>query len=388
MEIAVRVAAYALGAFVVGATLLSAVRTVVMPRPEQVRLTGVVFLVLRRVFDLVTNRASSWEVKDRVMAHFAPIALLSLPLVWLTQVLLGYTLMFWAVGVEPLSEAFYTSGSSLLTLGFDRPNDAAPIVLVFTEAALGMAVLVLLLVTYLPSMYAAFTLREQAVSTLEVRAGSPPSGVAMLQRYARIRGLGELDVVWETWESIFAQLAETHTSLPALAFFRSPQPDHSWLTAAGAVLDGAALLVSCIDEGEEALYHDGQAVRRPSAEICIRAGFLSLNRIADFFGLPYAAEPAPTDPISISRDDFDDALQQLRDADVAVVEDTDEAWRRFAGWRVNYDQALVSLAGLIMAPAAPWSGDRGREYRPRVTRGLGRRASRPSADENEKVGGG
>lgn len=34
------------------------------------------------------------------------------------------------------------------------------------------------------------------------------------------------------------------------------------------------------------------------------------------------------------------------------------AWRDFAGWRVNYDTVLVALAGLTMAPYAPWSSDR------------------------------
>ena len=34
---------------------------------------------------------------------------------------------------------------------------------------------------------------------------------------------------------------ETHTSLAVLSFFRSPNPHRSWITAAGAVLDAAAL---------------------------------------------------------------------------------------------------------------------------------------------------
>ena len=38
--------------------------------------------------------------------------------------------------------------------------------------------------------------------------------------------------------------------------------------------------------------------------------------------------------------------------------DRDQAWRDFAGWRVNYDDVLVPLARLIRAPEAPWSSDR------------------------------
>ncbi len=101
--------------------------------------------------------------------------------------------------------------------------------------------LALLLVTYLPSLYAAFSRREAQIALLEARAGSPPSGVDMIERYHRIDWLDRLTAVWEDWEAWFADIEETHTSLPALAFFRSPQPEQSWVTAAGAVLDGAAL---------------------------------------------------------------------------------------------------------------------------------------------------
>ena len=39
--------------------------------------------------------------------------------------------------------------------------------------------------------------------------------------------------------------------------------------------------------------------------------------------------------------------------------DREQAWRDFAGWRVNYDSVLQQLAKLVMAPPAPWITDRG-----------------------------
>ena len=36
-----------------------------------------------------------------------------------------------------------------------------------------------------------------------------------------------------------------------------------------------------------------------------------------------------------------------------VVEDRDQAWRDFNGWRVNYDAVLRKLEKLTMAPT-PW----------------------------------
>jgi hypothetical protein len=169
----------------------------------------------------------------------------------------------------------------------------------------------------------------------------------MILRYHRIHGLDQLNVLWVQWEQWFADVEESHTSLAALVFFRSPQPDHSWITAAGAVLDAAALLRSTIDVPRDA-----------QADLCIRAGYLALRRIADFFQIEYNTQPQPDDPISVSRAEFDAAYDELAQNGVPLIADRDTAWRNFSGWRVNYDAVLLSLAALTMAPYAPWSSDR------------------------------
>jgi hypothetical protein len=288
------------------------------------------------------------------MALYAPLSLVALAATWLGVVFVGYAGMFWALGGRPVREAFTLSGSSLLTLGFDRPPDLPKVALTFTEATLGLT-LAALLITYLPTLYSAFSRREVMVTLLEVRASNPPAGVDMIERYHRIRDLNDLGVVWERWEEWFADLEETHTSLPPLVFFRSPQPDHSWVTAAGAVLDAAAL-------------YDSSIAPDPRADLCLRAGYLALRRIADFFGIPYDPDPAPDDPISVAREEFDAALDRLAAEGVPLVEDREAAWRSFRGWRVNYDTVLITLATLVMAPYAPWSSDRSPNFRVRALR--------------------
>src|SRR2546427_10885424 len=133
------------------------------------------------------------------MALYAPIALLTLQAVWIAIVLAGYVLMYWALGADSLAGAFKLSGSSLLTLGFAAVETVATTALSFSEAAIGL-ILVALLIAYLPTMYAAFSRREAAVTLLEVRAGSPPSAIALVERYNRIGGLrrpGGLSPAWE-----------------------------------------------------------------------------------------------------------------------------------------------------------------------------------------------
>ena len=154
-------------------------------------------------------------------------------------------------------------------------------------------------------------------------------------------------MLWATWEDWFAEIAETHTTFAVLAFFRSPNPDRSWITAAGAVLDGAALANSTLS-----------IPWSPEAGLCIRAGYLALRELADLYGIAYNPDPTPDGPISISREEFDEAYRRLGGAGVPIRPDHERAWRDFAGWRVNYDSVLLALAGLTMAPYAPWSSDR------------------------------
>ena len=336
----------------VAGTLVSAIRTFVLPRSAPDQITRIVFVAMRRLFELRLRRARTYAERDQALALYAPFSLLALPPTWLALVLLGYMGMYWALGVPSWREAFRISGSSLLTLGIASREDLLQTLLMFSEAAIGL-ILVALLIAYLPTMYAAFSQREALVTLLEVRAGSPPSAVEMIQRYQRIHGLDRLGDLWAAWEVWFAQLEESHSSLPALAFFRSPQPDHSWVTASGAVMDAAALLTAAVDVPLD-----------PRAMLCIRAGYLALRRISDFFGIQHNPDPHyPAEPISVTREEFNAACEDLAAQGVPLKADRDQAWRDFAGWRVNYDRVLIALCSITTAPAAPWSSDRAPAYR-------------------------
>jgi hypothetical protein len=353
----VRVVALVLAVLAVAGVIASAVRTFVVPRALPVALSRAVFVVLRKVFSLSVRRTRSYEDLDRRMAFYAPASLLALPIVWLSIVLSAFAVVYWAIDQSGWWTAVETSGSSLLTLGFQHPGSRATTLLSFLEAAVGLA-LVALLITYLPTIYGGFSRRETFVSLMEGRAGNPPWAVTMLLRYQAIDLFERADELWERAELWFSDIEESHTSLGSLVFFRSPHASRSWVTTAGAVLDGASLALSALD-----LPND------PHAALCIRSGFLCLRRIADFFDIPYPADPAPTDPISITREEFDDALRRLEEAGTPIKADREQAWRDFQGWRVNYDSVLLDLAALTDAPLAPWSSDRSPPYhRPPVLR--------------------
>lgn len=293
------------------------------------------------------------------MSFYAPVVLLSLPPVWLLLISIGFTFIYYALGISSWSRAFILSGSSLLTLGFAKSEYLFP-VLEFTQATLG-PLLIALLISYLPTLYAAYQSREKAVNLLTVRAGSPPSPVQMLMRFHRLDRLMELSSFWDLWENWFVELEQSHTSFSALVHFRSLQVDHSWVNSAAAVLDAAALRLSLLE-----LPNDLKLQRLPDgsetpsdahAAITIRAGFIALRRVADLFKVEYNPNPIfPADPILISREQFDLASAALREQGIPLRQDVDKAWQDFAGWRVNYDSVLRALLELTMAPPSTWLG--------------------------------
>jgi hypothetical protein len=351
----------AVGIWLIGLTMLSAVKAVVLPRAERAAISTMVFGFTRRLFRLVAARRS-FETADRILALSAPLSLLLLPLAWLVLITLGFAAVFWAAGYGPPLESLYASGSSVTTLGTAPMIRTTHRLIAFTEAGLGLMV-VALLITFLPTLYAAFARRETLVALLEVRAGSPPTAVEMLQRAHRIRGLQTLTDLFEEWEQWFAEVEQSHTAFPILTFFRSSRSDQSWLTAAGAVLDTAALFASTIEWPPS-----------PQAGFCIRAGYITLRRIAAFFGAELNLDPAPGDPIAITQAEFDQAYDMLAGAGLPVRADRVQAWNDFSGWRVNYDTPLLFLAELVLAPYGPWTSDRSPiDHRPPNVSGWGHR---------------
>ena len=367
-----RVAAAIAGVVLLRSAILSGVVTLVLPRGGNTRTALASARVSRRVLLALAGTRDPGR-REQALAMLAPVSLLLLPIAWLVQIWIAYGLLFWAAGITGAWAPLRLAGSSILTLGFATGDTWVHDVLSFSAATLGLGVLTLM-IAYLPTMYTAFSERETQVSLLAVRAGTPPTARQFMLRWAAVRqgsseGMGDLSELLFEWEEWFAQLRETHTTLAALPLFRSTSPDQSWVTAAGTVLDAASLLHSTV-----------VGAPRTASALCIRSGYLALRDIAGVYGLPYDDDPAPDDPIAVSREEFDAVYDDMAAAGLELHE-RDQAWRDFAGWRVNYDTPLLELAGMLEAPSAPWTSDRpalgghtrmGRSSRPA-------RAGRPTA---------
>src|SRR3954451_16642918 len=96
METAWRVIAGIAGAVLVIAVVDAAIRTFVLPRGVVVSLTRVISRAVRAIFGVVLRPIDSYEGRDRVLAMYAPVALLVLPGTFLVGLLIGFALLYFA----------------------------------------------------------------------------------------------------------------------------------------------------------------------------------------------------------------------------------------------------------------------------------------------------
>lgn len=329
------------GLMLVITTLSAAIRSFVLPRNEVVRLNVWVFVSVRVIFEGAARLANSYERRDKIMAHYAPVALVALPVVWEALVSAGYMGLFWALGEGSWWHCYNLSSSFLLTLGTAKPPRSSLAALGYSEATLGLLLLTLLL-SYLPTIYQAFSRREVTVALLELRAGTPSTAACLLNWLTHDASAQNDDRQWAEWERWFVEIEESHTSLPILTFFRSPQPGRSWVTSSGLILDAAALLFAALD-----------GPRSSQAELTFKAGCLSLNRVYRFFHDQAGAEPPylqPNEDAEVDRAEFDQVCRQLADYGLTLSADRPAAWTRYRELRSRYTTALDFLARLTMAP--------------------------------------
>lgn len=340
------------GGVLVVTTWASVVGTLIMPRQVSSWLTRWVDRLINGAFRGLSSGIADFRRRDRTLAAQAPAILIGQLAAWLGISFLGYTLLLWPCMSTGITRAFAVAGSSMFTLGFSEPAGSGPLVIVFLAAATGL-VIVALQIAYLPTLYAAFNRRETEVALLNARAGVPSWGPELLARthYALGSGVSTIDTLpdlYAQWERWAADLAESHTTYLPLVRFRSPRPLSSWVTALLAVLDSAALFLALSPKAAPVV----------PARMCLRSGFMCFNQIARALGSDVPADPDVSTGISLTYDEFLDAIARLRKVDFPIEREPADAWEDFVGWRVNYEHAAYAVATAVDAVPALWSGPR------------------------------
>ncbi|HLH82745.1 MAG TPA: hypothetical protein VKV38_05730 [Trebonia sp.] len=375
VPLAARWVAAACGALLIITGWSSVIGTLIVPRAVGSWLTRWVDRVVIAAYRLVTGAIDEYGTRDRILATQAAAILLTQLVTWLAIAFAGFSLMLWPFASRGLPAAFTNAGSSIFTLGFSEPPGAAPAALVFLAAATGLTV-VALQVGYLPTLYAAFNRRETEVALLNARSGVPSWGPELLARthYALGTGVSTLDTLpdlYERWERWAADVAESHTTYLPLVRFRSPGGLSSWVTSLLAVLDSAALILTLAPD------------RAPDvpARLCLRGGFQCFRRIARAMGLEVPEEADPSAGITLTYEEFLDAVHRLREVGFPISRDPADAWPEFVGWRVNYERTAYWIAEAVDAAPALWSGSRHYPVSPIPPR-------RPAAGRQPPRGGG
>jgi hypothetical protein len=344
--------AAAVGVLLIGFSANSVIGTLMVPRPAGGQLTPWVDRLVNDIFQLVTAPFTSYKHRDRILASQAAILLVCQLIAWLAIFYVGFSLLEWPFTAGGLTRAFDLAGPALWSDSDSAVRGAAEHAIQYCAALTGL-VTVTLQIAYLPTLYSAFNRRETEVALLNARAGVPSWGPELLARthYALGSGASTIDTLpdlYRSWERWAADVAESHTTYLPLVRFRSPRPLSSWVTGLLAVLDSAALYLAL----------SPKAVPTVAARLCLRGGFDCLRDVALGMGIKVAPMADPDAGISLSFDDFVEAVERMKSVDFPIERTAAEAWPDFVGWRVNYEQAAYAIAFAVDAVPALWSGPR------------------------------
>jgi len=330
--------------------------TVILPRPTPARFrpAGLLIRSSWRAWRRLADASKTADRRERRLGIFAPAIVMVLLGLWIGLLIVGFGLVMHALAadIQPplpdLGSAFYFAAISLLTIGYGDfvPSAAAARLTSIAAGGVGLGI-VALTITFLFSLYQNFQKRELQVVTLDARAGAPPSGIALLVTCAAFDDDAvELEGIFDEWERWSAEVLESHLAYPILMFFRSTHDHESWVSAIGAVLDAATLLLTTVEGGPR-----GQA----SATHGIGAHLV--EDIGRFFRFIVDSHSIDSGPM-IERAEYDDAREQLRAAGYVLMPDADASWEKFAKKRAQYAGPLNALARYLDVPPAQWIGDR------------------------------
>ncbi len=243
------------GVILIGVAVVDTVGTLVATRIQTRRWwpTAVLYRYTWPWWRAVGRKIEDEDQREGFLSIYGPLSLLTLLVFWVTTQVVGWGLVWWGLrdGIQTLDsllESIYYAGVGFFTVGFGDviPTASAPRVLVLVEAFFGLTTMALL-IGFLPTLFAAYSTREELVSTLDDLSGTRVTPLGLIEAYARDGDATPLYEMFTHWEMWTARVLESHSSYPMLMLFRSKQSGQSWIAASVIVTETAALCVSMID---------------------------------------------------------------------------------------------------------------------------------------------
>jgi hypothetical protein len=335
------------------AVLLDAFQTIILPRREtgRFRLTRLFYIFTWNPWVFVTTRLRDIRQREAVFSFYGPLSLILLLAVWAGVMLIGFALIYFALGspfTDPIQGSgfwsdLYVSGTTVFTLGLGdvTPRTGWVRAVVILESGTGFGLLAVVM-GYFPVLYAAFSRREVSISMLDARAGSPPTAAELLKRHAYDGGNGALSLLLVEWERWSAELLESHISYPLLCYFRSQHTNQSWISALTAVLDTSALLIAGV-QGHEAR----------QAQLTFAMARHAMVDLSQIFSL----EPVRNAPDRLPLSRYNELYGLLCQSGVSVCRDG-ASYQRLSDMRGLYEGYAEALGNYLRMPLPPWIADK------------------------------
>ncbi len=343
--------------FVVGvaclfAALFDAFQTIILPRRAtgRFRLTRVFFVATWKPWVFFVTRLRDVRKRESAFSFYGPMSLIFLLVMWAVAMMVGFALIYHALG-SPFNDSaqgpglrsdLYVSGTTLVTLGLGdvTPKSGAVRAIIILESGTGLGLLAVVM-GYFPVLYTAFSHREVSISLLDARAGSPPTAAELLRRHSYEGGESALTLLLVEWERWSAELLESHISYPLLCYFRSQHSNQSWISALTAVLDTSALLITGV-QGHEAR----------QAQLTFAMARHALVDLSQIFSLP----PVNNGSDRLPQARYEQLYTQLCQSGVSVCRDG-HSFERLRDMRVLYEGYAQALSDYLCMPLPPWIAD-------------------------------
>lgn len=349
-----RTISFIAGLVCVFSALLDAFQTVILPRRAtgRFRLTRLFYVSTWAPWSAIAARIQDPKKRETAFSFYGPLSLVFLIIAWAAGLVMGFSLMFYALGspftdssgmASTLRTDLYVSGTTFFTLGLGDilPRDQSTRELIVLESGMGLG-FVALVIGYFPVLYGAFSRREVSISLLDARAGSPPTAVELLRRHSFQGGEAALTLLLAEWERWAAELMESHISYPLLCYFRSQHTNQSWLSALTAILDTCALLVAGVQ---------GHPARQ--AQLTFAMARHALVDLSQVFSRPPVAPT--TDRLPPER--FDALYRLLCQSEVRVCRDPG-SMERLAQMRGLYEGYAETMSRYLCMNLPPWVAER------------------------------
>ena len=177
------------------AVLFDAFQTIILPRRAtgRFRITRMFYIATWLPWRFFAKRIRHLRRRETAFSYYGPLSLIFLLMFWAAGMVLGFALVFYALG-SPFNDPaqgpgfrsdLYVSGTTIFTLGLGdvTPHGGWERELIILEAGTGLGFLAVVM-GYFPVLYAAFSRREVSISLLDARAGSPPTAAELLHRHS------------------------------------------------------------------------------------------------------------------------------------------------------------------------------------------------------------